>query len=286
MLVPSTEPTACEHADGVQHGWLSAALSLPAIAMSAAETREALPAVVMRQLRYKALQRGTQPARGKQQHQQKAPSVPLPCAAINGDELDIGACMAALDDQAPMQSPPADSPARRNSKAAAEDRLPAAVIAHEQAAPAPSNKVSGGPAAAPQTTGVFAKREKRKAEADSKRSAKRAVGPDGAGDLSFFMQLRKPGTGGGTAPTLQPVPAESGTVDSTDSSAGSALGDDSDARNQPQVRRRRNWHPIVAHPCAGMTTLARRHCSTANVTQWFDGPLWTTAAPVWQYASG
>ncbi len=222
------------------------ALDAPASAIPAADTREALPAAVLQQLRHRAQRGRPQPARSKQQqHQQKAPSVPLPCAAMDGAELDMGACMAALDDR-PTQ-PPADRPACRVGSAAAEDRLPAAVIAHEQAAPPPANKVGDGPADGPQTTGVFARREKRKAEAESKRRAKKAALPDGAGDLSFFMQLRKPGSAEGTAPTSRPIPAESGTADSTDSSVGTAVGEDSDARNQPQVRQRCHLASLRSH---------------------------------------
>ena len=254
QLTPSTEPAACAIVDDVHHGWLSAALNAPAFAIAAPDTREVLPAAVMQQLRYKAQKRGTQPV---QQQQQKAPPVHQPCAAMDGEEIDMGACMAALDDQPPTQSPPAGSLACRDGRAAADDRLPAMVTAPKQAMPAPASKVSNGSADAPLTTGLFAKREKRKAEADSKRRGKRAALPDGPGDLSFFMQLRKPGTGSGTASTLQPVPAESGTADSTDSFAGAALGEDSGARKQPQVCKYGHLASREALAYAGLS----RHCS-------------------------
>ena len=224
----------------MRHGWLSAALRASA-AGTPADTREVLPAAVLQQLRHRAQRRATQPARGVLQHQQEAPLVPQRAPA-NGDELDIGAWMAALDDQPPSQ-PPADGAACRSGTAAADSRLPAAMTARKQTVPAPADKLRDDPAHAPCTTGVFAQREKRKAEADSKRRAKKAMLPDGAGDLSFFMQLRKPGIGGQTAPPSEPAPMESGTADSTDSSAGAAGADCSGARNQPQVRKCRRQTP-------------------------------------------
>ena len=212
-----------------------------------ADTREALPAAVMQQLRYKAQRRGGQPVRGVQQQQQKASRVPQERARVNGEELDIGACMAALDDQPPTQFP-ANSPACRVGSVAVAEKIPAATTAHKQAVPAPTTEVACGPGDAQHTTGVFAKREKRKAEADCQRRVKKAAQPDGAGDLSFFMQLRKPGTGGGAAPAPEPALTDSGAADSTDSSAGTAAGEDSGTRNQPQVRlccHRASYHRLA-----------------------------------------
>ena len=136
--------------------------------------------------------------------------------------------MAALDRHA-------NSAVLQSGLAAASDRLPSATVdpAAQFSAPATDAPNGGGPGRAPAVTGIFARREKRRAEADRRRRVERAVQPDGAGDLSFFLQLRQPGDADAAAEPDDD--ADSDADISADSSADASLGG-TGTLQQPQVQ--------------------------------------------------
>ena len=105
---------------------------------------------------------------------------------------------------------------------------------------------------------MFARREKRKAAADSKRRARKAARPDGPGDLSFFMHLRNPGSAGAAA-AEEPEPTDSGDDDSTDSSAGTASITNGGTHEQPEVRL--CCRPLPVFVCSH-AILLRHECSS------------------------
>lgn len=229
QLEPDAEPVSCAHAARSQRAWLSAAVNSRDCALATASRREDLPSAVLQQLQYRAQRNGKQAAGCVQQRKQKPPPDDRSAA-----ELDIGACMAALDQQSPTRTPANDA-ARRQGSAAARDAGAAEVIARQPTVQTPAAQDGDGPADAPSITGVFARREKRKAEAEIKRRARKAAEPDGAADLSFFMQLRKP-VGGGAAAPAEPEPTVSDNEDSADSSAGATPEADSGSHGLPKVR--------------------------------------------------
>ena len=216
-MAPTTEPIARTGEIGHEHAWLSAAIKSLDRTTAIAAKQEDLPTAVLQQLRYRAQ------CSGMQQQQQRPPVTPL-VAPHNGAELDLGLSLAALNEQQP-----ADGDVPRHHSRAAKNGSLAAVTVQTDAAALSAAQPGDAAQRAPSTTGVFAKRAKRKADANGRR-AQKAARPDGAGDLSFFMQLRKP-RDGAAAETAEPEPTDSGLEDSTDVSAGA----DSGTQQQPEV---------------------------------------------------
>ena len=231
----NTEPEGCTGAAGLRHAWLSAALNTPDVFKAAAgDAYEGLPSAVHQQLQYKAQRSSAQPVHRRIQRHHESSSPPLH-GSETGAELDIGACMAALDAQGP--NPPATNGAvRPQVTAAVGGGPPVAAHVHEQPALTPAVRIGSGPGHAPTITGVFARREKRKSEADSRRRANKAAKTGGAGDLSFFMQLRKPGNAATVAST-DPELSGCSDDDSADSSLGAVAGADGSTQLQARTSR-------------------------------------------------
>ena len=223
----SHDSPACTDAGDLLSVLLCAALNSQQLTSVAPRKVESLPSAILQHLRHKAQRSGTRTTPRMQLLQPSSGA--LAGSAVDAESY-VGAQMAALDEQH-IDDGTSGAELPSGTATACDRRHPGVGPAAQPAVPEPDMTVGCNTARAPAATGVFARREKRRAEADRKRRAKRGARPDGGNDLSFFLQLRKPGDAGAAFEGAEP---DSDAEASADSFTDALLGG-SGTPQQPQV---------------------------------------------------